>query len=263
MVGVTYRSATARPQLGSKPLPQPSQPQPKPHVPPPSFRDKESYQELFKPLPKPEAAPQLIPFKIEAKSWKQLQTEREAMMNNELEKTKEEAMSMWNRTREDDEKRVAKINAEKKLREDEYVAREEIMKRGNEERIALDKARKEEIRRQDELLSGRKIRSKTTDLSVDKPEGGGIQIYHYKDPAVEHIVRKTNKEELRRRMSHGEVLKFSEAVNQVPSGFDNSISTGQVNRASNEYKTVMNGKPDYFKANVTVRSQSSSSNTSR
>ena len=64
-------------------------------------------------------------------------------------------------------------------------------------------------------------------------------------------------------MSHGEVLKFSEAVNQVPSGFDNSISTGQVNRASNEYKTVMNGKPDYFKANVTVRSQSSSSNTSR
>ena len=89
---------------------------------------------------------------------------------------------MWNRTREDDEKRVAKINAEKKLREDEYVAREEIMKRGNEERMALDKARKEEIRRQDELLSGRKIRSKTTDLRVEKPEGGGIQIYHYKDP---------------------------------------------------------------------------------
>ena len=88
-------------------------------------------------------------------------------------------------------------------------------------------------------------------------------IVHLLFSAVEHIVRKTNKEELRRRMSHGEVLKFSEAVNQVPSGFNNSISTGQVNRASNEYKTVMNDKPDYFKANVTVRSQSSSSNTSR
>ena len=105
-------------------------------------------------------------------------------MNNELEKTKEEAMSMWNRTKEDDEKRVAKITAETKLRDEEYLAREAIMKKGNEERLEMDRARKEEIRRQDELLSGRKIRAKTTDMTAEKPGGGGIQIYHYKDPGM-------------------------------------------------------------------------------
>ena len=105
-------------------------------------------------------------------------------MNKELEKTKQEAMSMWNRTKEDDEKRVAKINADKKFRDEEFMKREEIMWRGQEERLAADLARKEEIRRQEELLSGKRIRAKTTDLSVDKPEGGGIQIYHYKDPGT-------------------------------------------------------------------------------
>jgi len=273
MVGVTYRSATARPQTGKGvPLPvlPPSHQQTSPEVIPPSFRDKESYQELFKPLPKPEPPPQLIPFKVEAKSWKQLQEEREAMMNKELEKTKQEAMSMWNRTKEDDEKRVAKINADKKFRDEEFMKREEIMRRGQEERLAADLARKEEIRRQEELLSGRRIRAKTTDLSVDKPEGGGIQIYHYKDPAVEQIVRKTYKEEMRRRMSHGEILKLSETSNQPPSGFSATVTTGQVNHAmglvtnnTNEYNAVMNGKPGYFKSNMMDRSQSSSSNTSR
>merc|ERR1719378_587337 len=115
------------------------------------------------------------------------------MMNSELEKTKAEAMSMWDRTREDDEKRVAKIAAEKKLIEQESLAREEIMRRGNEERLERDRARKEEIRRQEELLSGRKIRAKTTDLSVDRP-ADGIQIYHYKDPEVAQIVKRTHKE---------------------------------------------------------------------
>merc|ERR1719382_621397 len=179
-------------------------------------------------------------------------------------------MSMWNRTKEDDEQRVAKINADKKFRDQEFMKREEIMKRGHEERLAADLARKEEIRRQEELLSGRKIRSKTTDLSVEKPEGGGIQIYHYKDPAVEQIVRRTNKEEMRRRMSHGEILKFSESSNQPPSGFSANVTTGQVSlamgqvtNATNEYNTVMNGKPGYFKTNMMDRSQSSSSNTSR
>jgi len=263
MVGVTYRSAGARPTKGVKPfpLPQPSQPEPKVEVEPPTFRDKESYQELFKPLPKPEPLPLLVPFKIEAKSWRQLQDEREAMMNMELEKTKNEAMSMWNRTKEDDERRIAKIKEEKRRTEDEYLAREEIMRKGNEERLERDKARKEEIRRQEELLSGRKIRSKTADLTVEQVGGvGGIQIYHYKDPAVEQIVRKTNKEEIRRRMSHGEVLKLSD---KTMSGFAPSISTGQVSRVSNEYKTVMNNKLDYFKTNLVPRSQSSSSNTSR
>ena len=104
-------------------------------------------------------------------------------MNMELEKTKMEAMSMWNRTKEDDEKRVAKITEEKREREEEYAAREEIMKKGNEERLEMDRARKEEIKRQNELLSGRKIRAKTADLRAEQVAGGGgIQIYHYKDP---------------------------------------------------------------------------------
>ena len=79
-------------------------------------------------------------------------------MNKELEKTKQEAMSMWNRTKEDDEQRVAKINADKKFRDQEFMKREEIMRRGQEERLAMDLARKEEIKRQEELLSGRRIR---------------------------------------------------------------------------------------------------------
>ena len=88
--------------------------------------------------------------------------------------------------------------------------------------------------------------------------------------AVEQIVRKTYKEEMRRRMSHGEILKLSETSNQPPSGFSATVTTGQVNHAmglvtnnTNEYNAVMNGKPGYFKSNMMDRSQSSSSNTSR
>ena len=80
---------------------------------------------------------------------------------------------------------------------------------------------------------------------------------------VAQIVKRTHKEEMRRRMSHGEILKLSDEMNHFPSGFGKGISTGQVERASNEYKTVMNGKEDYFKSNMMNRSHSSSSNTSR
>ena len=106
------------------------------------------------------------------------------MMSAELNKTKDEAMSMWNRSKEDDEKRVGAINEEKRRIEEEYRAREEIMRRGNEERLARDQARKEEIKRQEQLLSGRTVRAKTTDPSVEDVRGGGIQIYHYKDPGT-------------------------------------------------------------------------------
>lgn len=103
-------------------------------------------------------------------------------MQMQLDKTKNEAVELWNRAKTDDQMRLSKIDADKKRIEDEARAREEILRRGDEERIAMDKARKEELRRQEEILTGRKIRSKTTDLSVDDIRGAGIQIFHYKDP---------------------------------------------------------------------------------
>ena len=67
MVGITYRSASARPGNAPKfPLPTPPQSQ-SPAVaraPAPTFKDKESYQELFKPLPKPDALPPLVHFEV-------------------------------------------------------------------------------------------------------------------------------------------------------------------------------------------------------
>ena len=66
MVGVTYRSASSRPSNNGNKFVFPPQPQEQKieRGPAPSFKDKESYQELFKPLPKPEAIPQLVPFKV-------------------------------------------------------------------------------------------------------------------------------------------------------------------------------------------------------
>ena len=104
-------------------------------------------------------------------------------MSTQLEKTKCEALDIWNRAKLDDQQRVNKISEEQRRLEEEAAAREEILRRSDEERQARDKARREELRRQEELLSGRRIRSKTTELSIDDVRGGaGIQIYHYKDP---------------------------------------------------------------------------------
>jgi len=292
MVGVTYRSASARPANKSNTFvfPPPQDDVKVERGPAPSFKDKESYQELFKPLPKPESIPALVPFKVEAKSWKQLQEERESLMEMQLDKTKNEAVELWNRAKTDDQLRISKINEDKKRIEDEARAREEILRRGDEERIAMDRARKEELRRQEEILTGRKIRSKTTDLSVDDIRGGGIQIFHYKDPAVEKIMRSHQKDEIKRRMSHGEILRLNTpdssnvqnsqngaggvrngASVRVANSFSNNPFVNQLNQSSsnssstsvNEYRNIMNDKPDYFKASVMVRSQSSSSNTSR
>ena len=123
------------------------------------------------------------------KSWKQLQEEREALMTMQLEKTKGEAMELWNRAKDDDQQRLKKLSEDQRRIEDEARAREEILRRGDEERIARDKARKDELRRQEELLTGRKLRSKTTEPSLDDIRGGGIQIYHYKDPGTGKFYR--------------------------------------------------------------------------
>ena len=89
-------------------------------------------------------------------------------------------MDIWNRAKLDDQQRVNKISEEQRRMEEEAQAREEILRRSDEERQGRDKARREELRRQEELLSGRKIRSKTTEPSLDDVRGAGIQIYHYK-----------------------------------------------------------------------------------
>ena len=67
---ITYRSASSRPNIQNNsvnkfvfPPPQ-DEDQNVARGPAPSFKDKESYQELFKPLPKPEPAPNFTPFKV-------------------------------------------------------------------------------------------------------------------------------------------------------------------------------------------------------
>lgn len=130
--------------------------------------------------------------------------------------------------------------------QEEQSKREEIMRKSNDERLLRDQSRRLEIQRQEQLLSGRVVRAKTEGLEAAR--GGGIQVYHYKDPGqpatcsftfvhgpasfplasftcylfftlscfyssscsvseVETIVRNTNKEEIMRRMSHGELLR--------------------------------------------------------
>lgn len=68
MVGITYRSASARPSISStnkSVIPHTQEGQQIPaRGPAPSFKDKETYQELFKPLPKPEPIPVFTQFKV-------------------------------------------------------------------------------------------------------------------------------------------------------------------------------------------------------
>ena len=63
-------------------------------------------------------------------------------MNSHLEKTKDEAMTLWNRAKDDDKDRINKITGEQRRIEEESRAREEILRRGDQERLAQDKARK-------------------------------------------------------------------------------------------------------------------------
>ena len=70
------------------------------------------------------------------------------------------------------------------LDQEEARKREEIMARGNAERLEKDKQRKLEIQRQEQLLSGRIARAKTEEVGDPSGRGPGIQIYHYKDPGA-------------------------------------------------------------------------------
>ena len=66
MVGVTWKGARGRPSLPSRGCSQPPAMTEERRVSAPSvsFRDKIEYQDLFKPLPKPEPIPQLTSFKV-------------------------------------------------------------------------------------------------------------------------------------------------------------------------------------------------------
>jgi len=271
MVGVTYRSSSCRPSTSKLPPPPPAAAQPTaPTKPAPSFRDKESYSELFKPLPKPEPIPTLGGgLRVDAKPWRQLQEEREALMTKEIEKTKCEALSLWDRAKAEDSRRVNAITTEKQRIEEEARKRDEIMAQGNAERLEKDKQRKLEIARQEQLLSGRIQRAKTEEHGDPSGRGPGIQIYHYKDPEVEQIVKNTKKEEIRRRMSHGELLRgFNNGMsngsnNGSFNGFNNGMNNGSFNGSDVQSTNGEEEKTVFFDAQVMLRSQSSSSTTSR
>ena len=66
MVGVTWKGARSRPSLPSRGCSQPPTRKDDRRVSAPSvsFRDKTEYQDLFKPLPKPEPIPQFTSVKV-------------------------------------------------------------------------------------------------------------------------------------------------------------------------------------------------------
>jgi len=251
----------------------------------PSFRDLAEYKDLFRPLPKPEAIPALSPVKIDAKSWRQLQDEREAMVNAEIERTRQEAEQMWRRAQEEDNRRSQGIQTERDRIEQEQRAREEILMREQRERDLKNKARREEINRQEALLSGRQQRARTLDpraTVTDGPVAGGsgIQIYHYKDPVVADIVKQTRQQELHRRASQPNTAFTATSQprqdSQPPApttsavhpglprpsgvGQPQSLQTAPTVPPASLYRNVMEGK-EFFKVGVVARSQSSSSST--
>jgi len=201
-------------------------------------------------------------------------------MTKEIEKTKCEALSLWDRAKAEDSKRVNAITTEKQRIEEEARKRDEIMAQGNAERLEKDKQRKLEIQRQEQLLSGRIQRAKTEEHGDPSGRGPGIQIYHYKDPEVEQIVKNTKKEEIRRRMSHGELLRgfnngngmningsnngsFNGSNNGSFNGFNNGMNNGSFNGSDAQSTNGEEEKTVFFDAQVMLRSQSSSSTTSR
>jgi len=193
-------------------------------------------------------------------------------MTKEIEKTKCEALSLWDRAKAEDSKRVNAITTEKQRIEEEARKRDEIMAQGNAERLEKDKQRKLEIQRQEQLLSGRIQRAKTEEHGDPSGRGPGIQIYHYKDPEVEQIVKNTKKEEIRRRMSHGELLRgfnngngmnINGSNNGSFNGFNNGSNNGSFNGSDVQSTNGEEEKTVFFDAQVMLRSQSSSSTTSR
>ena len=71
MVGVTWKGAKGRPSVVDRAVSQPpgagAVADRRPSAPAVSFRDKAAYQELFKPLPKPEPIPVLNTVKVSNK----------------------------------------------------------------------------------------------------------------------------------------------------------------------------------------------------
>jgi len=68
MVGVTWKGAKGRPPLGDRAVSQPPAAgggERRPSAPAVSFKDRAEYQELSRPLPKPEPIPALNPVKVE------------------------------------------------------------------------------------------------------------------------------------------------------------------------------------------------------
>jgi len=184
-------------------------------------------------------------------------------MTKEIEKTKCEALSLWDRAKAEDSRRVNAITTEKQRIEEEARKRDEIMAQGNAERLEKDKQRKLEIARQEQLLSGRIQRAKTEEHGDPSGRGPGIQIYHYKDPEVEQIVKNTKKEEIRRRMSHGELLRGFNNGNGSNNGSFNGFNNGSFNGSDVQSTNGEEEKTVFFDAQVMLRSQSSSSTTSR
>jgi hypothetical protein len=112
-------------------------------------------------------------------------------------------------------------------------------------------------------------RARTEEHGGAPQPGPGIQVFHYKDPEVEEIVRNTNKEEIRRRMSHGELLRGFTGEQQAgveqQASVENSDSDSKVffNAQVGGWFLVHTDGSSPCCLQVMLRSQSGSSTTSR
>jgi len=252
MVGVTWKgsrsksmSSAAGSSFRAASQPPPAAPT-EPVKPAVTFKDKQSYQDLFKPLPKPEPLPDLKITQIDCKSWSQLQKEREDIVNKEIERTRHEANSLYQRVLQDDKKRVDMIEMEQQRIKSEQEARELILKKEREERRVKDEERKEEIRRQEQILANsRNVRSKTVDVTADHRGSfsgpPGIRVYHYKDQAVPEIVKQTRQEEIRRKNSLAGFNILSGSASTESAGTDYTDTSSIVFNAVTTNNDTTNG----------------------
>lgn len=257
------------------------------------YRDQITVTPIRQPVPQDPLTERLLG---EAKSWQQLQAERDAIVQAEVMKTKQEAEEMANRAKMEDVKRQNAIQMERQRVENAEQARELLMKTENEERERRNLERKETIRRQQDLLAGRAGRSNTRTQTLPPGPSGhqnqGIQVLHYKDPAVIEIMKNTSVQEVlqhasQRSASQGRASSQAPSSPfgvespmtpsltrgpgaQAPAAADKSkffsfnfgeISTGQVQSTTNEYKNVMDKKESVFRKGAINRSGSSASST--
>jgi len=259
------------------------------------YRDIDKYKDQITvtPIRQPVQDPLTERLLDEAKSWQQLQKERDAIVEAEVVKTKNEADEMANRARMEDKHRTNAIQMERERVENAEKTREMLMKTENEERVRRDLERKETIKRQSDLLAGRTVKPKTQPCGPSGPIKQGIQVLHYKDPAVTEIMKNTSVQEVLQQSmihksssqgSHQSLLHRSPSQgpaspntptrgpgSQAPMAADKSkffsfnfgeVSTGQVQSTTNEYKNVMDKKESVFKKGAINRSESSASSHS-